>query len=273
MFLDGKSFVYNGKSSEPYELFFANVDTKSNMNLGGDIELTTIKAKRSGKNYIQDTDYNKPLEFDAEIVTKTLITDDKLHEINAWLLNQLEYKKLYVNDPDYKYKNVYFNCIFTSVERIEGCMGDQGYGTYGFKVTIKCNAPWAWEDEKTITYSTIPTNSYLVFNNTSDCNDYMYPTLQFTTGSTAVNIAIPTDKTVTIQQVTDNNRLTSVTNLSASETITMSVCPSVITSNLGLDHYSKFNKKWIRFLVGENRFTVTGDVSELKIIYTNARVV
>lgn len=263
MFLTGKTFTYNNKSSSYYGLFFANVNTTSSPSLGGDIAYKTLKMKRTGKHYRQDTDYNAPLEFDAEIITETKITQDTLHEINAWLFNQLDYKKLYIDDPDYAYNNVHLNCVFTNVERIEACMGNQGYGIYGFKVTIKCDAPWAWEDEQTSTYTSF--SPYAVFHNISDCNDYMYPKIQIKTGASGGDI--------TIQQVTDNNRLTTIKNLVASETVILTPYPKMVNSSILVNHYEDFNKKWLRFLVGENRFTVTGNVAELKIIYMNARVV
>lgn len=264
MFFLGNTFIYNNQSSDRYGLYFANVNSSISTKLGGDVKYTNLSIRRSGKQYRQDTGYETPLSFDVEMMTETLITQDMLHEINAWLFNQLDYKKLYVNDEYYTYNNIYFNCYFTDVERIEGCVGDQGYGIYGFKCTMVCDAPNAWEDEQTITY-TAPFGSYLVFNNTSDCNDYMYPKVQFKTGSTGGN--------VTIQQVTDNNRLTTFTGLSSNETIIMSVEPKQVTSSLLLNRYEKFNKNWLRFLVGENRFAISGDVTELKITYTNARAV
>lgn len=264
MFFSGNSFIYNNKSSDLYGLYFANVNLTPTNYFGGDIEFSNLSLKRSGKQYRLDTKYNKPLTFDVEILSEYLITQNILHEINAWLFNQLDYKKLYVNDEDYTYHNIYFNCYFTNVERIEGCIGDQGHGIYGFKCTMICDAPWAWEDEQTITY-TAPFSSYLIFNNNSDCNDYMYPKVQLKTGLTGGD--------VTIQQVTDGNRLTTFTGLSANETIIMSVEPKLVTSSLLLNHYETFNKNWMRFLVGENRFTITGDVTEFKITYSNTRAV
>ena len=43
-----------------------------------------------------------------------------------------------------------------------------------------------------------------------------------------------------------------------------------ITSSLGLNRYSNFNKNFFRLLQGNNNIAITGNVESFKIIYKNA---
>jgi hypothetical protein len=163
------------------------------------------------------------------------------------------------------------------VETIEKSYENQGYGIYGFKFTINCDSSFMWQDEQTLIYlsSATPvtpsTPVTLRVNNTSQLCGYTYPTLIIKTGSVS---ATPTS--ITLQCVTDNNRLVQLTNISANDTIILTASPNLISATVTSDIYSKFNKKWLRLLQGINSIAVSSvgiRVTEIQIKYQNARLV
>ena len=258
--LAGNYFTYNGISSHSSGLFLANVHTDPSHKYGEAVTYQTACFSNNGRREILSTSYETPLEFEAELVSETPLDAETLREVGNWLFQSPNYAKLVIDSDDYE--GIYFNCVFNQTEVYEYAVGSS-YGACVLKVLISCDAPWCWEEEKTKTYASSEIGSTMLFDNTSDDRGYLYPKVVFTTGETGGEAVI--------QNVTDNNRQVRVISLNPNETVTLTPEPKQILSSSNRNLYSSFNKKFPRFLPGENQFSVTGDVVSLSITYQNAR--
>lgn len=259
--ITGNTFTYNGKSSEPYGLRFLIIDTNVNKEIGGVLEYTTFKNNKAPNITIQDANYNSTFEIEVEMISEHKL-DNNIREIYDWILNQPNFKKLYIDNND----DFYYNCIFTSAEYIDGCT-NEGYGIYGIKATMKCDSTFMWKDVE-YTYSASELSNVVTHENISDVRGYTFPTLIIKTGTSGGNI--------TVQNVSDNNRLTTFTGTLANNTITLSYYPTLVSSYLNNNDvlvYESFNKKFFRLLQGINKIGIVGDISEIVLKYKIGRLV
>lgn len=260
----GNTFVYNGKSSCPYELRFLVIDTEENKEIGGTIEYTTFKNNKSPRETIQNISYTTPFEFEVEVISDTRI-DKYINEIYDWLLNQPNYSKLYIDDTDGN-NGYYYNCVFTNASYINGGSQD-GWGIYGIKATMKCDSAFMWKDIER-KYTATQLANVVSHYNESSVREYTYPTLLIKIGGSGGDI--------TVQNVTDNNRLTKFTNTLANDTITLSHFPSIASSELNKNDvitYEAFNKNFFRLVQGVNKIGIEGDISEITLRYKVGRLV
>lgn len=252
--LSGNTFTYNGILSQIYNLAFMNITTEEDKSIGGNLEYVTYRQGKNPKNTIQEAKYNSNFEFEVEFVSEHRLDED-LDTIYNWLLNQPSYKKLYVGTDDF-----YYNCVFTNPSYQDYC-GQDGHGIYAIKATMKCDSVFKWK-EHNITYSADELMNVVSEVNTSSVREYTYPTLIIKTGNTGGNISV--------QNVTDNNRLVTLTNTLANDTITISYYPATIKSLLNDNNiavFESFNKHFFRLLQGTNRIGIVGDISEITLTY------
>lgn len=256
----GNTFTYNGKSSEPYGLRFLIMNTDENKEIGGTLEYTTFKNNKSPRYTIQEANYNSVFEYEVEMISEHKL-DDKIDEIYDWILNQPNFGKLIIDGND----DFYYNCVFTNATYIDGG-GSEGWGIYGIKATMKCDSTFMWKDVE-YTYSSTDFED-LTHENLSQVRDYTYPTIVIKTGENGGDIFI--------QNLSDNYRLCSFAETLPNDTITMSYFPALVTSYLNNDMnlvYESFNKKFLRFVQGENKISIVGDVSEITLKYKIGKLV
>ena len=258
----GNSFIYNGKSSDIYGLRFLSVNTDENKEIGGVLEYTTFKGNKFPNTIIQEVSYNSVFEIEVEIISEHKL-DNNIDEIYNWLLNQPDYKKLYINNND----DFYYNCVFTSASYIDGG-GIDGWGIYGIKATMKCDSTFMWKDVE-YTYTSAELVDVVTHDNISNVREYTYPTeFVIKTGESGGNI--------TVQNISDNNRLTSFSNTLANDTITLFCFPALVKSYLNDNDnlvYEAFNKNFFRLLQGTNKIGIIGDIDEITIKYKIGRLV
>lgn len=256
----GKSFIFDGKSSEEYNLYISSSDGENARLTGaGDVELITQKVFRRNSPYLLGVTPSPVLQFDIEITSPLEIMADEMGYIMSWIFGQTEYKKLQIVQEDMY--NFYYNCFITSPKVIK-----VGNKTIGFSGTVICDKPFATMYPKTLTktYSTFPvtTGNTFTFNNISQNNFYEYPTISFTLGGGGT--------TATITNNTDGGRQFIFTGLTAGETITVNNDLCIITSSLTLNRLSAFNKNWFRLLKGSNSITITGYPASVTFTYSPA---
>lgn len=239
------------------------VNTDRFLGMGGDAKYNEIKIAAQHKTEIQNIYYDKNLSIPIEIVGDSVLTDEQVREIYVRYFNLEDYKNFYINAPEWS--GLHFECTINDVEKIYG--GTRGgYGVVGFKALMNCNAPWMFEEQKTQTYSSGSIGAGMIFNNTSDCRDYMYPNISVKVGANGGNI--------NITNVSDNNEITGFSTLGANQTITVNSETGRVTSTTQPTLiFKKFNKKMFRLVPGENVFNISGNCTEFKIIYKNARVI
>lgn len=190
--LYGSFFQFNGQSSEPYHLVFANIETKRNRQLYGTIKSETIFNKTNKTKYLIGDNYDDyPFSFEIEIVTEDGRTIDEAsrREIEKWLFNLNSYKKLYMyncneNTGVTTLGNIYLNCRFINPERIE-----YNGGVVGYYATLESDSGSWWEDVE-CTYennngSTEQSNSHSFCVEVDSCPvDFIYPDIEVEMKST-----------------------------------------------------------------------------------------
>lgn len=277
MDLSGSYFIYSGTSSKEYGLIFANAETDRFFNLSGDIVSNTIFNKKDKRNYIIGELFDdSPIQFEAEIVTDDdrLIDRVQRREIEKWLFHQPDYRKLYT-EPEcdafsdtYEFvdgveKRLYLNCRFINAVKIEG-----NGGIVGYRFTVECDSCMAWQDGMTQSFelsnASSTSNSVISVITDTDIRDYIYPKVTIAIGSAGGDISI-------INMTDSTTRQTSFSGLSPNITIIMNGDGINYISG---DYYQKFSSKnFIRLLDGENKFSITGNVSKITFEFQNRRYV
>ena len=286
MELSGSYFTYNGTSSREYGLIFANANTNRMLALAGDVNSVTIYNKSGKRNYhIGESYEDSHLVFEAELVTDDdhVIGVSSRREIEKWLFHQADYRKLYIDiacDPfgetyemiDGELKQLYLNCRFINPEKLES-----GSGIIGYKFTVECDSRMAWQDPviysyefETIldddisndVYGSTTFNDVVTVNVNTDTNDYVYPKVVITMGSSGGDIII-------INLSDDETRTTKFTGLTPNITFTMKGEGINYVSG---DNYLKYsNRNFIRLLDGENKISLYGDIAGIEFEFQNQR--
>lgn len=263
----GCHFTYAGVDSTTYSLMIANLETKRDERIAGDVTGEYIYRK-SDKTFrlLGDTHRDSQMVFEVEIITddSTALSQADRRAVEKWLFNKQTFRKLYINQEDdplgETYETVggntlslYMACRFINPEKI-----DIGCGVIGYKATIECDSGFLWQDESTVTHS--GSGSFTVDVDT-DINDYTYPQVTITTsgGCTEFSIYNSSD---------DSNRRTTFSGLSGNDSITMNGSIGYVDSN----HYSNFDGlNFLRLLDGSNTINCTSGVNSVTIKWNNRR--
>lgn len=255
MSFQAKSFVFDSTPSEMYDIVISS-DGDTGTSPIGDIELMTTKIWRRPSVYLYGVSQKPVLQF--PIILHNInggLTAHDLSLISTWLFGQQNYKKLQIVQDDMF--NIYFNCFFTQPEVVR-----IGNIIVGVKATIVCDSPFAktFPITHNTNYASPPSSASLVFDNYSDDSYYLFPTVEFTITGAGGGVSIT--------NTTDDGRIFSFETLSPGETISVNNDLQIITSSLTLNRMAKFNKKFFRFLRGRNTLSVTGNINNLKFIYS-----
>jgi len=260
MSISGCPFKYDGIMSTQYGLIITNIDTDSKKTkTGGKKTYTTMSLPSNNKFYLLGRQIREPLSFDVEITkneSNTELSDLQQRNIIKWLFDRVTYHRFEIMDK--AYSGLYFNCYFTDEEAL-----NYGVGCIGYKFTVVCDASWAWENQKTYTYSFTTLPSTINFINNSDYEDYLFPqSVAVTCGTTG--------GTISIANTNDNNNTVQFTGLSANEVITMTDLGQILSST-GNSRIDNWNGKRFKFKNKDNHLLVTGDVKTVQITYQNVR--
>lgn len=249
-----RNFVFDDVPSEIYGLIISSSDGgDSSSNASSDVDMKTQTVFRRPVPYFYGVSQSPVLEFEAEITSiqgDFTAIDSSL--IQSWLFGQSKYKKLRIVQPDME--DIYYNCFLKNpqIKRI-------GNLVVGYTFTVVCDSPYAWGVTKSITY-TQPNRTYILYNE-SENNFYTYPYFTVLMGGT------PFFK---ITNVTDNNRVFHLENLSVGETITVDNDLQIITASLTPNILSKFVPpvQFFRLLPGANELFLEGNIVNVTISYT-----
>lgn len=251
----GNYFRFDGTLSKQYDLRIVNIDTKTtgllldqerkyiNTNLQSGTTFHTLGRK------ITD-----PFSFDIEIYTQNGLSMLQQRQIEKWLFDRMQYKKLEIINKDYA--DIYYNCRLIKPEL------NNYFGMMGYKCTVVGDSPWAWENEKTVSYSIVTVPSVLSFTNISDDEYVMIPKLVITCGTTG--------GTISLTNITDSNNLIQFTGLSENEIITIDKYGQM-SSSTGNSRYDNWNGHRLNLVSGVNQLSVNGNISKVDIIYQNVR--
>lgn len=254
-----KNFVYDGQSSEMYNLQIANIDDSTANKMidspgSGKIDILEQFIYRRAIPYFYGIHYKERLSFTVQFFSPDEITALSLSYIQYWLFGNKQYKSLALIQPDTD--DIYLNCIFSEPKILRA-----GNIIYGIEAKAECDSQFAYTYSKTLTYNypTNPSGSLITFFNNSHLKDYMYPQMTFIMDSNGGNFSILNS--------TDNNRLFSFTGLQPLEVMTINNDLGIISSSLGVLRLSNFNKYFFRFAPGINNIYITGDITQLTFTY------
>lgn len=249
----GLKFIFDGIGSDQYGLQICSINGRGEESSSGgtNANLHTDKSSGSYKFNLLGVSEDEPLTFRLSFGTLSPMTRQEISSIQKWLFGHKEYKKLRIIQDDMT--DLHYNCILSDSEI-------ETLANYPFVIScnVTCDSQFAWEEDKTHTYSNFTTDIILI--NTSDIKDYTYPLIEFTVAST----------TVSFINKSNGNWGTVFEKLTVGEKITLDNEHQIITSSTGLRRLGNFNKKWFELKSGENILAITG-VSELKVTYANAR--
>ena len=249
----GIDFIYNNIPSSNFNFKIISFDD------GKQEKMTSIsyniieeRVQRRSVPYFYGVSVAENLSF--EMIIGRLEPIDRYDKavINKWLFNQ-QYNDLKI--IQYDLSDVVFKCILTEPQQVQ-----IGNLTYALKFTVVCNAPYGFTsvDTKEYNFAEAPNPLYQIEHlSLSSVNEYLYPILDITTTS---------GTEFSIKNITDNNRITTITNLNAGgNRIIMNNDLGTITKDTILT-LTGFNNKWFRLLPGVNELEILKGTGTLKII-------
>lgn len=271
----GSHFEFSGISSRQYGLIIANVETSRLTQSAGAISGSTIFSKSAKKLYLIDNDYSdSPLSFDIEIITYNgrCLNYSERRNIEKWLFNRREYRKLYLDVADDYYgetyefvdgvrKRNYLNCRFINPSKLE-----YNGGIVGYVVTLEADSCMFWQDEIEKTFEinnkSKDTTSNITLNIDTDIDDYTYPDVKITMGKIGGDFII-------INHRDDGSRMTKFVDISPFDDIIMKSSLSYVDEK----YYGRFYyRNFIRLLDGKNNFAITGNVDSITFKYSQRRM-
>ena len=252
----GSSFIFDGKSSELYDLrlFTFEVSDPSESVAGGSSSVKEEWLYRREVPYYYGRFYESSLEFDFTVGSFSPIDGSSRHAIESWLIGRATYLPLRIVQDDIA--DTIFNVILSqSTNHYVGNLA------YALTLHAKCDRPWGVYYPPTFgkTYSGgyVNGDTFNYFNG-SAFSGYNKPTLAFTTNVTSGSV-------VSIINHSDNEREFKFTDLYPNETITVDNDRGIITSSTGLFRMSNFNKNFFRTVQGRNNLTVSGNITSFTI--------
>jgi phage-related protein len=251
-----KRFVFDNVPSEIYSLMISSFESGENTtNMPGDIKLYSEKLFRRTDEYLFGVSVEPMLEFPVSFTTDNdELTAKDLQLIGKWLFGRKNYAELRIIQEDME--DVYYDCFLLQPKIYRA-----GNIIRGVSATVHCRNAWGISKEKNYIYGV----GSFFHNNLSDNNDYTYPKTTITTDVFG--------GTITWINVSDNNRVSSITGLLANEVVTIDNDLQIITSDTGLRRLSNFNKNFFRLKSGANNIIITGACSSFVINYGMAKKV
>lgn len=212
---------------------------------GVDRDIVEITDKRKGKFYLSGLEY-APLSFTLRIAHNSVEgwTEDTIFNVLQWL-HKDNYKPLYFSS---KPQVIYYVMIVDKPMLISNTLGG-GY----LEVKMRANAPYGFTPEMIDTYDfTGGGTNTITINSLTNLSQIVYPEVEI--------ISKAATNTITLDALSDGNRLTSITNLDDNEIVYMNGDTRELISSLEPTTYrwDDFNKTFVRLLQGINTFEVTG---------------
>ena len=249
----GSSFIYNNTPSELYGLRIMDIDANGiNQSMGNSsMEILEKKIYRKATPFFFGSTPSPRLSFEFSAYADDEIDAESFSLIQKLLFSSTSYKPFQIDQVDLQ--SIYFNVILNDpkIERV-------GNLIRGFSCTVECDSPFAYFFPQTTTYtytaSTVDTTE-IYYNGSDDTGNYLFPNLVITMNNF--------DGDISIQNLDDNNRVSSFIDLQANEILTINTGLQTISSSTGLKRLSNSNKKFLRLIPGKNRLRIIGNVTSI----------
>lgn len=238
MFTD---FEWCGQAGSLYGLMICKIDSSSGVETvenGANIELSTVNPVGTNKWNFLSGKYTEPLSYTFQVCKNPCTTNidyftsTELRFLNRWLNRKDGYHKFKIvdsSDPDYS--NIYFNSQL-NVKQIEF-----SGNVIGLEITVLCDAPFGYFDEKTVVMNLNKGNSFQYkYSDSSDEVGHLYP--QFLI-KCVENGNLELGNTL-------SGKTLKISNCIANEIINIDSEHKIISSNIrGDDVIKDFNYSWL----------------------------
>ena len=229
-------FSYGNKNLSDFGFILCNFGGSKGFETVSDgcqITFNTVPVLGGTKNRLVSTEYEECLEDVWQICKYSCkgdiqeITETEHRQITKWL-NKKSFLKLKILDESHI--DLYYEAAFNvSKIEIDGKL-------FGFELEVRTNAPFAYQDVRTINIKNLEANGKHSINDTSHEEGYIYPKTE---------IVVNADGNLNIHNAIEG-RDTYIANVSAGEVITMDY--PVITSSLS-SHNIQNDFNWCFFRV------------------------
>lgn len=247
--LIGSDLEYNGMKLSDYKSqgynfilgTFDSVDFKE-LDMGRTKDIDTIDVGNGIQRIIKNK-YKDVIEDTGQILhcDGSKFSNDEYRMLEKWL-NVKAYMPLFLY-PETEKPPFYYNCITTNIMPIR-----YGVSIYGISFSIRCDSPFLWEDFSS-TY-TINNSNTIIFNNSSDDMDALFPIINFSANNTCDLI---------IRNLTTGIEW-KVEKIMKDEIVTFDATTSVFNSNIpNRNFYNFYNKKLLQFCNGKNELEISGN--------------
>ena len=263
----GETFSFDNVSSERFDLKIADAEDTINVS---EYKSELIKTPRRSKFYATKQRIDEPLVLAVSIFSETPLTRSQIDNIDRWLFRtDGQFRKLRINQPDMQ--GYYYNC------RLQKLSVKSYYNKpHVFNCVMECDSIFVWKDEKPRIYNITSTPYNAKFINGSSEN-MISPIYEIKCSSLNGLMGLDSDgRTIKIvNNQYDDDRLNTMefTGLFNDEILRIDTETGIITSNMRtsgvLDLFTYPN--FMKLNRGTNNFIITGDISEFKIFYKNAR--
>lgn len=251
MALNGNSFIFNGISSEMFELEMYSIgdNHSDDVEFANTVSIVEASVGNKWRPLFYGVKFDKKLTFDMvfgvdsqRIDQHKYLDNFELESISSWLAGHETYHWLEIQREDLAH--IRFHCIVTELSPIsyDGL-------TYALKATFTCDGPYAYTYPYEYTYS-VDGELSIVIDNISSHNGYYYPELEIEMLSTG---------DISITNCSDNNRSLCFTAIEDDNVHLHINCETgVITSSSLHNPYSHFNFNFIRLKRGINELLISG---------------
>ncbi len=178
---------------------------------------------------------------DTSMNTSQYFNSHECREVLRQLTGFKGYKTLQILPYDYD-ELLYFNVrtVNVSYNKIDNQV-------VAISLEMECDSPYAWSEEFNYTYNVSATQSLIIFNNSDELYDYVYPVMSIKTTNDISNFKIT--------NIEDNDWETQINSISSNEIITIDSKNEIITSSITDRLISQdFNTHFIRLKSGKNEF-------------------
>lgn len=253
--------TFNGISCTVYGLSMYSEDSSDKITIS-DYQSDIKKSYKQNKFLPKKQYMDKPnyinmwlYPTDGEPLTRL-----ELDNIESWLSGD-KFKPLTIVQSDMA--GLHYNCRLQTMEA-----ETVSNVIYKIHLVFECDSVYVWSEEQTSIYpiTLVPQNCVFVNSSSEDLLRPKYVITMNATGGTA---------TITNLVFTDIlQQKMEFTLLQANEIITIDTELCKVTSNLRTGVLANFTyPNFMRLIKGSHTFTVDGNVTEFKIIYTNAKKV
>lgn len=191
MALFGKSFTYNNKNSDDFDLVLCTMEPIDEVPMGLQREIIkgNITSNRPVANHY-NVKYSDVLAFEITFLkrNKERFNRTDIREINAWLTSPKHPCLLHILDFDDMVDEYvdYFGC-FTEVS------SSYASGVITLTYIFTCNAPYGWSKEYTYDYTCKDSTSFICYNSSDELQEFIYPFITVT--ATAKSSIVITNET------------------------------------------------------------------------------